>query len=286
MCTHQCLTPVTSPQYAPPYTGWGPGERCSDIRGTVNLDCSRQLCYMSETRVYSNHVLHALRSSSDDVAVHGCQLPCTTKPYKDAQNRLFWRGKTGLARTQLIVSWKALLPMLLLMRASGTGNWQSWATRPPGRSGVWKSLMRSTVTSTALPRGWGGCLSRRRGKRWTTEAFCTETAQSSLQSASRLVLCMWHRHACNQKAAHNNKKLAHNNSQRACNSWKPAHNSRTRASDNGKPFHVDRKHAHKDGKPAHAWSFKTTDSTVKDHEVRPLYPEAGLSNRGLQCAAG
>lgn len=45
--------------------------------------------------------------------------------------------------------------------------------------------MRSTGTSTALPGGWAACRSRRRAMRWTTEACCTEMAQSFHQSASR-----------------------------------------------------------------------------------------------------
>ena len=47
------------------------------------------------------------RSSFNDVAVHDCQLRRITKPYKDAQNRLLWRDKTCLARTWLVMTWKA-----------------------------------------------------------------------------------------------------------------------------------------------------------------------------------
>ncbi len=37
------------------------------------------------------------------------------RPYRDAQDRLLWRDKTCPARTQLIMSWKALLLLLLLL---------------------------------------------------------------------------------------------------------------------------------------------------------------------------
>ena len=53
------------------------------------------------------------RSSFNDVAVRDCQLRRITKPYKDAQNRLLWRDKTCLTRTWLVMSWKALLLLLL-----------------------------------------------------------------------------------------------------------------------------------------------------------------------------
>ena len=49
------------------------------------------------------------RSSFNDVTVCDCQLRRIPKPYKDAQNRLLWRDKTCLARTWLVMSWKALL---------------------------------------------------------------------------------------------------------------------------------------------------------------------------------
>ena len=49
------------------------------------------------------------RSSFNDVAVHDCHLRRINKPYRDAQNRLLWRDKSCLARTMLIMSWKAIL---------------------------------------------------------------------------------------------------------------------------------------------------------------------------------
>jgi hypothetical protein len=43
-----------------------------------------------------------------DVALRDCQHCRISRPYRYAQGRLLWRDKTCPARTQLIMSWKAL----------------------------------------------------------------------------------------------------------------------------------------------------------------------------------
>ncbi len=54
------------------------------------------------------------RSSFNDVTLHDFQTRRISEPYRDAQDRLLWKDKTCPARTWLIMSWKALLLLLLL----------------------------------------------------------------------------------------------------------------------------------------------------------------------------
>ena len=63
------------------------------------------------------------KCSFNDVTVRDCHI---NKPYKDAQNRLLWKDKTCLACTQLIMSWKALLLILLLLFGNVGCFCQTW----------------------------------------------------------------------------------------------------------------------------------------------------------------
>ena len=54
------------------------------------------------------------RSNFNVVALQDCQTHGINQPYRDAQGRLLWKDKTCPARTQLIMSWKALLLSVLL----------------------------------------------------------------------------------------------------------------------------------------------------------------------------
>lgn len=78
----------------------------SDLNGGDVIDCIRSFWL-----VKGRHPPGCPRSSFHDVAVHHCQL-C----FQDgAHSRLHWRDKTCLARTELIMIWKASLFLLFLL---------------------------------------------------------------------------------------------------------------------------------------------------------------------------
>ena len=54
--------------------------------------------------------------SYNDVASSDCHECRITRPYKDARNTLLWQDKTCPAHSQLIMTWKALLLLLLLSK--------------------------------------------------------------------------------------------------------------------------------------------------------------------------
>ena len=75
------------------------------------------------SQVKGQHPPGCCRSILNDVTVHDCQFRCTVKPFRDACKRLLWSDKTCFAHTQLIMSWKALI-LLIVLRLLSRGSLQ------------------------------------------------------------------------------------------------------------------------------------------------------------------
>ena len=64
---------------------------CSEC---LMIDCLRSLC-----SVKSRGFAHLTLGVFNDVSLHDCQNCCTSRHYRDAQDRLLWRDKTCPAHT-------------------------------------------------------------------------------------------------------------------------------------------------------------------------------------------